>query len=307
MKFSEKLIELRKQKGLSQEELGNMIDVSRQTVSKWEAEQTTPEVDKVKELSKVFNVSIEYLLNDEAEKERRQKLTSKKTALKIIIPIILTVIIIVFVIIIGYRFITLKKYSEIIIKTCNDEDEILHHVIEYQDKTNEMVKLQLQKELEYITITSFNEGVIGTVEYINKETGEAICFSRTNRDEKFEQEPEYAIDNYEINLKESELKPYVRKINLDNSLLNAFNPKYKISTNNTQVIIEYEDIKLFFDRDTETLEKIEETDEKYDTNTKIYYAFSHGIPECPPLEKPTLEIVNKNDFGIGDLFVTEDE
>lgn len=78
MKFSEKLIELRKQKGLSQEDLGNMIDVSRQTVSKWEAEQTIPEVDKVKELSKVFNVSIEYLLNDEFDKVEKHRKNSKK-------------------------------------------------------------------------------------------------------------------------------------------------------------------------------------------------------------------------------------
>ena len=46
MKFNEKLINLRKQKGLSQEELGYKLNVTRQTVSKWELGETTPEINK---------------------------------------------------------------------------------------------------------------------------------------------------------------------------------------------------------------------------------------------------------------------
>ena len=65
MKFNEKLIKLRKAAGLSQEELGNRLDVARQTVSKWELGETTPEMDKLVELSNLFNVSM-----DEMAKER---------------------------------------------------------------------------------------------------------------------------------------------------------------------------------------------------------------------------------------------
>ena len=65
MKFNEKLIELRKKQGLSQEELGYKLDVTRQTVSKWELGQTTPEMDKLVEISKLFNVSVDELLNNE--------------------------------------------------------------------------------------------------------------------------------------------------------------------------------------------------------------------------------------------------
>lgn len=64
MKFNEKLIELRKKSGLSQEELGYKLNVTRQTVSKWELGQTTPEMDKLTELSKIFNVTADDLLND---------------------------------------------------------------------------------------------------------------------------------------------------------------------------------------------------------------------------------------------------
>lgn len=65
MQFHENLMRLRKQNGLSQEELGNQLDVSRQTVSKWELGQTTPEMDKLMALSELFGVSIDCLVGKE--------------------------------------------------------------------------------------------------------------------------------------------------------------------------------------------------------------------------------------------------
>ena len=67
MKFNEKLIELRKKQGLSQEELGYKLNVTRQTISKWELGQTTPEMDKLAEISKIFNVSVDELINNSEE------------------------------------------------------------------------------------------------------------------------------------------------------------------------------------------------------------------------------------------------
>lgn len=64
MTFDEKLISLRKQKGYSQEELGNLLGVTRQTVSKWELGQTTPEMEKLIALSSLFNTSIDELLGN---------------------------------------------------------------------------------------------------------------------------------------------------------------------------------------------------------------------------------------------------
>ena len=59
MKFNEKLLELRKQKGWSQEEVGEKINVSRQTISKYESGLSTPEMDKLIDLAKVFEISID--------------------------------------------------------------------------------------------------------------------------------------------------------------------------------------------------------------------------------------------------------
>ncbi len=69
MSFNERLMELRKSHGLSQEELGYKLGVTRQTVSKWETGQTTPEMDKLVALSALFNISIDELAGNEKATE----------------------------------------------------------------------------------------------------------------------------------------------------------------------------------------------------------------------------------------------
>lgn len=65
MILSEKITELRKKVGLSQEEFGAEIGVSRQAVSKWEMSQTTPDLNKIVKMSEFFEVPIDFLLKDE--------------------------------------------------------------------------------------------------------------------------------------------------------------------------------------------------------------------------------------------------
>ncbi len=62
MDFSEKLLTLRKANNLTQEELAEKLDVSRQSVSKWESGQATPELEKIIAISAVFDVTTDYLL-----------------------------------------------------------------------------------------------------------------------------------------------------------------------------------------------------------------------------------------------------
>ena len=69
MKFNEKLTKLRKEAGLSQEELGNMLNVARQTISKWELGETTPEMDKLIKMSEVFNITLDELIKDEKSEQ----------------------------------------------------------------------------------------------------------------------------------------------------------------------------------------------------------------------------------------------
>lgn len=64
MNFNEKLQKLRKEKKYSQEELADMLDVTRQSVSKWESGQTYPEMDKLLSICKIFGCTLEELTND---------------------------------------------------------------------------------------------------------------------------------------------------------------------------------------------------------------------------------------------------
>ena len=79
MEFNEKLQELRKQKGLTQEQLAEQLYVSRAAVSKWESGRGYPNIDSLKEISKYFEVSLDELLSSEeiltvAEEDNRQKI-----------------------------------------------------------------------------------------------------------------------------------------------------------------------------------------------------------------------------------------
>lgn len=67
MIFADKLIQLRKKNGWSQEELAEQMNVTRQSVSKWESAQAIPDLDRMLRLSQLFGVTTDYLLKDELE------------------------------------------------------------------------------------------------------------------------------------------------------------------------------------------------------------------------------------------------
>ena len=80
MKFSEKIIQARKAKALTQEDLAEAVGVSRQAVSKWETEEAKPDLDKLVSICKVLDLSMDYLCLDkqpEATVELPQPAKSK--------------------------------------------------------------------------------------------------------------------------------------------------------------------------------------------------------------------------------------
>ncbi|GFI36213.1 HTH-type transcriptional regulator ImmR [Lachnospiraceae bacterium] len=104
MEFSEKLITLRKGRDLTQEQLAEQLNVSRQSISKWESGQVIPEVEKIVELSKVFNVTLDYLLKpseiDELsvktymlEQQQKHLLNREQTRTKILKNILYSVVV----------------------------------------------------------------------------------------------------------------------------------------------------------------------------------------------------------------------
>ena len=66
MEFNNKLYDLRKKKGFSQEELANRLNVSRQTVSKWEVGDSTPDMEKLIAMSDLFGISLDKLVMDKS-------------------------------------------------------------------------------------------------------------------------------------------------------------------------------------------------------------------------------------------------
>lgn len=81
MILADKIIELRKKSGWSQEELAEKLEVSRQAISKWESAQSIPDMRRIVSMSQLFGVSTDYLLKDEMERaEPEESLTEPDTA-----------------------------------------------------------------------------------------------------------------------------------------------------------------------------------------------------------------------------------
>lgn len=94
MEFSEKIFTLRKSYNLTQEQLADELNVSRQSISKWESGQTVPELEKIVAMSQIFGVTTDYLLKpseidelsvktDRLEKQQQELLDREKRRSKI--------------------------------------------------------------------------------------------------------------------------------------------------------------------------------------------------------------------------------
>lgn len=151
MNFNEKLIELRKKGGLSQEELGYKLNVSRQTISKWELGQTTPEMDKLIELSKVFNITVDELINNSKtintsipKTENRpvspnnNKVKKEKHTKVIIITFLLIILMLIVLKICALipAFSIFNKVYDQANKTTNMQNDILGKIVESFENNN---------------------------------------------------------------------------------------------------------------------------------------------------------------------------
>lgn len=83
MTIGEKLQKLRKDSNYTQEELADIMSVSRQSISKWESDVAFPETEKLITLSKLYQCSIDYLLNEESEEKAKSRGRSKYNTKKL--------------------------------------------------------------------------------------------------------------------------------------------------------------------------------------------------------------------------------
>lgn len=100
MKLEEKLVSLRKAKGLSQMKLAEMMNVSRQAISRWEVGAAVPSADNLKFLGRLYDVPLEYLLHDDAPEPVHQETeknsnTGKKRLILILAAIMAAVAVLI--------------------------------------------------------------------------------------------------------------------------------------------------------------------------------------------------------------------
>ena len=166
MKFNERLLDLRKKNGWSQEELGYKLDVSRQTISKWESGQTTPELEKLRNLAKIFEISVDELINEEEflkeEKENTEKENKKSSnkkcskvfkCIKTILNLILISILIIYIIIVCRRLVIIRNVEKILNDWLGEHIYIEIQKYEY-DGTNEVFPIYGTQKVFYL----YNDG-----------------------------------------------------------------------------------------------------------------------------------------------------
>ena len=181
MNFSEKLLELRKKEGLSQEELADRIDVSRQTVSKWESGQTTPEMEKLLELSKLFNISLDELTVNEFNKEEKEEAKPKKKKHKLLK--VFLIIIAIYLVLSLLKFILLTRHR-LIVDSFSEENYSAVSTVKFYDDDTEpnptYTYLYIRKDGNRYIEESYNdigEGVLPyTIEYVDLENSKAYDF-----------------------------------------------------------------------------------------------------------------------------------
>ena len=92
MNLGNKIVNLRKKNNLSQEELAEKVGVTRQTISKWELEETTPDIKQAKALSKIFKVSLDELTDNDVESVLIEKVSNTEKLAGLIIKILKIVV-----------------------------------------------------------------------------------------------------------------------------------------------------------------------------------------------------------------------
>ena len=106
MEIGKKIMNLRKKNGLSQEELAEKVGVARQTISKWELGETSPDLKQAKILSKIFNISLDELADNEIKDILIRKTSNTEKLASLILKLIKFIV--VFIIVAPILLITLR-------------------------------------------------------------------------------------------------------------------------------------------------------------------------------------------------------
>ena len=147
MEIGNKISELRKKSGLSQEELADKVGVARQTISKWELGETSPDLKQSKELSKIFNVSLDELTDNDIKDVLVEKTSNTEKLAGLILKLIKFIVIFIILLPviwlalrIGYKYIHEKHAGRLMISSikCTLNDKEYGYEYLYYETTGEI-------------------------------------------------------------------------------------------------------------------------------------------------------------------------
>ena len=167
MEFENRLYELRKQKGLSQEELASRLDVTRQTVSKWELGETAPDIKQAQILSQIFNISLDELTGNDTKGVIYEKVSNTERLAGTVIRILKTL---------GIFFIAFVIVSVIIFVISIIAFSNLREEVSFENNVEKVTFTEVVGEESYI-ITIGSDGYfegIGMSDEIKEELMELI-------------------------------------------------------------------------------------------------------------------------------------
>lgn len=175
MKLGENILKLRKDSNLSQEQLAEKIDVTRQTISNWELGETSPNPEQLKLLSKELNVSIDELLNNDLKSVLVEKVSNTEKLAGLIIRIlkIIGILFVIYLVIAIFSIIffgnikttKVEKLDQTIHLECTLNDKTYNYLIESDNEDNILDSSGSDYIASIIKDKKFNKGKV-LVEYI---------------------------------------------------------------------------------------------------------------------------------------------
>ena len=280
MNIGEKIFELRKKEGISQEEFGAGIGVSRQAVSKWENGETKPDIDKIKINRKKYNVSYEYLLDDTVEEiaaniekktdnEKEEKAKKEHKILKRILKIVLVVLIIYFIVFIYKLIMYVRIY--LVSNSFSEENFSVVQDLKKIDTENNRTTLlvstikingQIINKM-YLNNNGSNNRYPNIVKYVNTNTNENYTLTWDNEKNIYiyNEFSDINLDNID-NLPSDIVSSYYPNKVL-NIIIFSLNPTIIVLPNGTQIFYSINNkinavapIKPKFDAITENIKSV---------------------------------------------------
>ena len=320
MIFKEKLLELRKQKGWSQEELGNNLDVSRQTISKWESGQSAPEMEKLVKISEIFEISLDELIvgiknevNNKVEENKTVDESKKsKKRIKIVFIVLLILAVLSFLGVITFRVGCFKKIFDVAGVLTNFYSEDNYRITESLMITkNGVQNAEEGYEKEYYSLNSQkmmqDARIFPNKKVYLSEDGGILEFNLETNEYKMFNLDEYDKDEYDKLIRRNY---HIYKLIVDNVNMYTFEDRlklaldfsYKINTRafNKTIILETPLINnvrysLSLNKETNEFTLYEyRFDENNKSNYNLYvYEIHYGIVSKENMERPDINEYTK--------------